>query len=72
MQASAAEPVTQFGDVAVACIPAPLKRIKAVVVGQAYNCPSAVSSGLNINCYSCLDTQFQKLVRYKHSFGLCR
>ena len=66
------EPCTQFGDFTVACIHAPLKRIKALVVGQAYNrLPPGVKQ-LSVNFYSSLDTQFPKLVRYKHSFGLCR
>ena len=48
----ASEPCTQFGDFTVACIHAPLKRIKALVVGQAYNPCPPVSSGLNINVAS--------------------
>ncbi len=41
-----AELVTLFGDFTVACIQTPLKRINALVVGQAYLLYPPVSSHL--------------------------
>ncbi|MCU1232666.1 MAG: hypothetical protein JWP63_633 [Candidatus Solibacter sp.] len=66
------EPLVANCDVTVACIHAPLKRIKPKTVRKAYNLAEAAVKRLHENSISSLDRQFRKLVRYKHSFGLCR